>query len=229
MKYTSKKFDGIVQEIKADFDSLNHEAQFYELAIILPTINMYINGVHGALFAPNLFSAIMSARMIFESMGALAYFEKNDPNNKYFNSFLHEMRIRQTDNNGVENDVSIREQLGCIDGITNYKNAKKLYDDMCKTMHFGSAQIMSILRKPKLEKGDQIRLGWIIGPKLLSRKDRVLIRQIVFMSHKIMREIIQYSAKNNSAKTNRFNYKPTGKEKLIPKEYQKIFNEALGL
>lgn len=224
MKYTNITFEKIVQDIKREFEKLNHDAQCYELTIVLPSINMFINGAHGVIFTPNIFSALNSMRIMFEAIGALAYFENNDPDNDSFNSFLHNERIRKTTNVEIvvnnkekealyntlallknknpnnayllnilddlarviegkyEKDVSIREQLGNIDDLSRYNNAKKLYDYICKPVHFGSSQIMSILYDPELY-GDQILTKWRIGPKLLSRKDRTLMRKIVFSAH----------------------------------------------
>ncbi len=269
MKYTSKTFETIVQGVNNAYSTLNHNANYYELSIIIPALNMFINGIHGALFAPNAFSAMGSMRIMIEAIGALAYFEFEDPNNAEFNSFLHKMRIQKTINKDsiiIDEDckkeltkklitikqdnlnnkglvyqinnlidilddtpinVGIREQIGCIDRITKYKKAKLLYDNMCDSVHFGSKQIVATLLKPEKNNSTTIKYKWMVGPKLLSRKERAIIRDFISTSNQIMLDIINYSAKNNNNATNRFNYMPTGKQKLIPKEYQKLFNDAL--
>lgn len=93
MESTNKIFENIVQEIKDKFTSLDQGAEYYRVVVMIPAINFYINGAHGALFAPNSFVCISSMRMMLEAIGALAYFEDVDPSNEVFNLLISHGRI----------------------------------------------------------------------------------------------------------------------------------------
>lgn len=69
----------------------------------------------------------MCLRGAYESIAAIAYFEATDPSNKYFNKYLKKTRIVHRPNGKKRDEnVSIRDQLDCIDKITRYKKAKTI-------------------------------------------------------------------------------------------------------
>lgn len=219
-------YDDHIQEIRAIIE--NYTSSNYVLFIVLPAIDMYANAIHGTLNAPNTMTSFLMMRCACEAIGAIAYFEKNDPTNGYFNLYIKRERIYAYNTKEKKNmEVGIRAQLQCVDDLGISKGFKKYYDLLCKNAHFGPTHFLTMLYKPEKVDKNHTLLRWMVGPKGITGKYRENSVKMTTGLFPVMIEILNHCIKGITDNTNRSNYSVEKGNIVIPKEYREIFKEIL--